>query len=724
MIDMPQESDLLMESRLVVEYSLFRDWAAILRRWHDRGGAESPGHRDELLREIIVRLIPVVSTLGPDNRYLRFLSDIQNGDVDLGVASNTAEQVQFWLRRTTAAVCGCLSDEMNAVRRKFPFLDPPFVAGELGSIGEYGVLSVLGAGGMGVIFEAYQKGGDHKPNRVALKTISPNTKHPDSEERFESEKSLLNRLKGSPNIVQMTFSGSTAAVRYIVMDYVFGPTLHDLLEVFAGQPMPVLLVLDLICQILTGVESAHSMHPDPIIHRDLKPANVFLERVQGASDAKEGWRVRIGDFGLAKSQAMTALTKLGVIMGSQDYMAPEQFRSGTACPKTDVYAIGVMALQMLVGELPQESLRTSPRSIRAKLKERNMSPGFAEWIIRMLNSKQDQRPRAIDVRNGLFNIQKKFNPVPVRAPQSPVLKKEVAFPSKVSVPKLVEGFPATDRSNPNAITVKAVSTTASQDAASFPTVSKPPHRWRLGLKLSIGLIVLVAIFAVIWPATLRGERLKCLDFSVKVTSQDPGSIKSQGLIIGGQGEADKWAVPVIEKEALTLEAKFNFEADAYLFWGDQQRFVPLYPWNGTRDGGSADFAFRDLNADPPRIAPSAHIFSPNQRALKSGYRVDATVGLDKIILLANRSGTRTLPNAEMFRRCLESAPRRQAKPGEWSIVTLDQDGTTLRQNSESRGPDGEIISLDDETAWLKSLRGEFDVVVVVSFAHEALLPGP
>jgi predicted Ser/Thr protein kinase len=201
------------------------------------------------------------------------------------------------------------------------------------------LLELLGQGGMGVVYKARQIELDRL---VALKILSPRlAADPEFPRRFNREAQALATLDHS-NIVRIHDVGREGDLYFIVMEYVDGMNLRDLLVQKKLSPEQALRVIPQICDAL---EYAHSRG---VIHRDIKPENILLSRT-GVT--------KIADFGLAKivktEQAETAITQTNVVMGTADYMAPEQRdKTKDADHRADIYSLGVVFYELLTGELP------------------------------------------------------------------------------------------------------------------------------------------------------------------------------------------------------------------------------------------------------------------------------------------------------------------------------------------------------------------------------------
>jgi serine/threonine protein kinase len=202
------------------------------------------------------------------------------------------------------------------------------------------VYELLGLGGMGMVYKARQVNLDRL---VALKILSPElSSQPAFAERFSREAKALARLHHS-NIVSVYDFGRAGPYYYFLMEYVDGVDLHTLIQQKALKPPEILRIVVEICQALQFA------HEEGIIHRDIKPANILLD--------KKG-RVKMADFGLAKlagtdGQRLPALTLATGLMGTPQYMAPEQIEKPSEVDqRADLYSLGVVFYEMLTGELP------------------------------------------------------------------------------------------------------------------------------------------------------------------------------------------------------------------------------------------------------------------------------------------------------------------------------------------------------------------------------------
>jgi serine/threonine protein kinase len=213
------------------------------------------------------------------------------------------------------------------------------------------IIALIGRGGMGSVYKARQRSLDRL---VALKILHERfSRDPQFMERFTREARALARLN-HPNIVSLHDFGEVNGRLYLLMEFVDGPNLREVIQSRAMKPAEALAVVPKLCDALQYA------HEEGIIHRDIKPENVLMD--------KRG-RVKIADFGLAKMLGDTApgytLTGTGTIMGTPHYMAPEQLEAPqTVDHRADVYALGVVFYEMLTGELPLGRFQPPSRKVQ------------------------------------------------------------------------------------------------------------------------------------------------------------------------------------------------------------------------------------------------------------------------------------------------------------------------------------------------------------------------
>jgi tRNA A-37 threonylcarbamoyl transferase component Bud32 len=215
---------------------------------------------------------------------------------------------------------------------------------------KYRIVALLGEGGMGAVYRAEQQLGT-TTRKVALKTLHKHLSHDASiKARFDREAGLVAGLE-HPNTIQVfDFGAMDDGTLYLVMEYVEGRSVGDILE--KDGPMNPVRVDNILRQVCGSLEEAHGKG---IVHRDLKPDNVVLCERAGQKD----W-VEVLDFGIAKRSSEhdpneAKLTQQGMVLGTPPYMSPEQFTGQPIDARSDIYALGVMAYEMLTGRLPWQA---------------------------------------------------------------------------------------------------------------------------------------------------------------------------------------------------------------------------------------------------------------------------------------------------------------------------------------------------------------------------------
>ncbi len=214
------------------------------------------------------------------------------------------------------------------------------------SFGSYSGLTLLARGGMGEVYRAQHPTLNRE---VAIKILPEHTVgKAEAEKRFLREAQTVAKLK-HPNIVTLHDVGEQDGQPYMVMEYVQGQDLAELLD--ARGALPLAEALPILKDVAAALDYAHA---NGVIHRDIKPSNIIVEPIT-AGGGQESQRAVLMDFGIAKSYAATSrLTSTGMI-GTLDYISPEQIQGAADVDqRADIYSLGVMAFQMLTGRLPFE----------------------------------------------------------------------------------------------------------------------------------------------------------------------------------------------------------------------------------------------------------------------------------------------------------------------------------------------------------------------------------
>jgi eukaryotic-like serine/threonine-protein kinase len=215
----------------------------------------------------------------------------------------------------------------------FLALQPGYVFAE-----RYEILQVLGQGGMGAVYQARDRELDRL---IALKVIRPElATDPAILARFKQELILARNITHK-NVVRIYDLGESAGIRFITMEYVDGEDLRSLLKSHGKfSPQQAIGMIEQVCRALDAA------HAEGVIHRDLKPQNIMRDR-QG--------RIVVMDFGLARSLGDSGMTQTGAIVGTMEYMSPEQAMGLTLDQRSDIFSVGLIFYELLTGKAPYKA---------------------------------------------------------------------------------------------------------------------------------------------------------------------------------------------------------------------------------------------------------------------------------------------------------------------------------------------------------------------------------
>ena len=252
------------------------------------------------------------------------------------------------------------------------------------TLGRYEIESELGRGGMGVVY----RGIDTAIGRtVAIKTIRLR-EHEDAAKTANLRERLLREARAAgtlshPNIVTIFDLGQEAETAYIVMEYVKGRTLDQLMREDVSL-RPLERYLPLLTDAARALDHAHSRG---IVHRDIKPANIMIE---------DDGNVKIADFGIAKLTFTETLTDTGTLMGSPNYMAPEQLKAQPVSGRTDQFSLAAVAYNLLTGTKPFDAETIASLFSQILFEEpppaRVKNPSLTEGVERALRRAMSKDP--------------------------------------------------------------------------------------------------------------------------------------------------------------------------------------------------------------------------------------------------------------------------------------------------------------------------------------------
>lgn len=264
---------------------------------------------------------------------------------------------------------------------------------QLQKIGPYQIVKVLGFGGVGTVFEAY----DTTINRgVALKVLNRKWLNDKvAKERFLREARLCALVK-SPHVAMIHAVGEEEGVPYLAMELLSGISLQQLMY---KVKLTIPQIIRLARETAKGLSAAHAHH---LIHRDIKPANIWLETLSDpAGSDKKMYRVKILDFGLARLlEQNDGLTRQGFVVGTPLYMSPEQARGSKIDARSDLYSMGVVLYQLCTGNLPLQGKDVA--EVLTAIADETPTPArevnpdvpdkLSRLIERLMNKAPDKRP--------------------------------------------------------------------------------------------------------------------------------------------------------------------------------------------------------------------------------------------------------------------------------------------------------------------------------------------
>jgi serine/threonine protein kinase/Flp pilus assembly protein TadD len=263
--------------------------------------------------------------------------------------------------------------------------------------GRYEILGLLGKGGMGKVFKAYDK---EVKEEVAVKLIKPEIAQDETTiERFRNELKIARKVSHR-NVCRMHDLGKAEEGYYISMEYVEGEDLKSYIRRIGK--LTEADVINIAQQVCDGLKEAHELG---VIHRDMKPQNIMID--------KNG-RMKIMDFGIARSVEAAGVTQTGVMIGTPDYISPEQAEGETADQRSDIYSFGVILYEMVTGSVPFKGDTAFSVALKHKSKlpqdPRKLNPEISDNLSRLIlicmeKDRERRYQSAEEILNDLHNIE-------------------------------------------------------------------------------------------------------------------------------------------------------------------------------------------------------------------------------------------------------------------------------------------------------------------------------
>jgi len=299
--------------------------------------------------------------------------------------------------------------------------------------GRYQIIEELGHGGMGRVYKVHDtKLGE----KVALKLIRPEVASDrETLERFSNELKLSRKIRHK-NVCGMFDLGEFEGAHFITMEYVQGEDLKSMIRMSAGLTVGTLLSVGK--QICDGLAEAHGLG---IVHRDLKPQNIMIDKSGNA---------KIMDFGIARSIKEKGITGAGIMIGTPEYMSPEQVEGKETDPRSDIYSLGIILYEMVTGHVPFEGETALSIAMKHKSEApkdpRQLNPllpgDLSAVILKCLEKDRAKRyPAAAALRAELEQVEKGLPTTAHALPlKRPATSKEITVsfsPKKLVVPLLI-----------------------------------------------------------------------------------------------------------------------------------------------------------------------------------------------------------------------------------------------------------------------------------------------
>jgi serine/threonine protein kinase/Tfp pilus assembly protein PilF len=282
----------------------------------------------------------------------------------------------------------------------------------------YQIIEELGKGGMGKVYKANDI---EIKEKVALKLIKPEiSTDKNTIERFQNELKFARKIRHK-NVCQMYDLNRDEGTYYITMEYVEGENLRDMIRM-SGQ-LGIGTAVSIAKQVCEGLAEAHKLG---VIHRDLKPSNIMIDR--------DG-NVRIMDFGIARSLKDKGITGAGVMIGTPEYMSPEQVEGKEVDRSSDIYSLGAILYEMVTGRVPFAGETALAIALKQKTEEpedpkefnSHLSEDLSRLIMKCLEKEKDKRyQRAEELQSELVNIEKNIPASDRAVPyKKPITSKEI-----------------------------------------------------------------------------------------------------------------------------------------------------------------------------------------------------------------------------------------------------------------------------------------------------------
>lgn len=508
--------------------------------------------------------------------------------------------------------------------------------------GRYEVLETIGGGGMANVYKARDIILDRL---VAVKVLQPQfSKDEQFIRRFRREAQAATSL-AHPNVVSIYDVGEDDNTYFIVMEYVEGKTLKELIK--EKGPLPVEEALDYMEQMLGAIAHAHANH---IIHRDIKPHNILI-RHDGV--------VKVTDFGIARAISSATITHTNSIVGSVHYLSPEQARGGHVTYKSDIYSLGIVLYEMVTGALPfngDTAVSIAIKHLQSEIpsaKKLNPSlPQSVENIIRKATCK-DPLKRYGSVHEMIEDVMTALHPE--RRDEPPFIEKEDDDEDTKVIP-IVRDFDVDDDFDKTIVPEK----NNEEDS----TKKKKKRNWLLLIAIAIVLFFssMIAAFTIL-PALFKVDEVEVPDVIEKPFEEAEEELSALGLTVEREDvEHDEIPADHVVRQNPEPGTVVKENATVLLFVSKGKEEIELDNYIGMAIG-KAESLLRDLQIDVEKIPEETSDVDPgiviaqepkqgekvvaNESTVTLTYSVEPEIRLTNLVGLDENSVRQYLQNERL-----------------------------------------------------------------------------
>lgn len=383
--------------------------------------------------------------------------------------------------------------------------------------GRYEILDTLGEGGMANVYLAEDT---ILHRQVAVKVLRMDLQHDQATiRRFQREASATCELS-HPNIVSVYDVGEDRGIQYIVMEYIAGSNLKAYIE--KHYPFPLTKVIEIMTQILSAVQLAHSKG---IIHRDLKPQNILMN---------EDGQSKIADFGIAVALSEESVTQTNSMLGSVHYISPEQARGSLPTPQSDIYALGIILYELLVGKVPFAgdsavtiALKHFHEDIPSIRETNPVIPQALENVVLKATAK-DPKQRFQSADEMSASLRMSLDPARRNEPKFvPIVDQDFLGETKIMPSHLddTRPIPKTNHATQSATSAPA------EEVAPPKKLPKPKRKMRWPLLVGIG-VLLIAVIGIFVALIVTNRDVKVPDMSGMTQSEARAALEKSDLELG------------------------------------------------------------------------------------------------------------------------------------------------------------------------------------------------